>query len=212
MQKADDWLRLMKQRTDALVATDEKLQQFLIWVKEKSLSVEVPYKPAVVRAFYFALDIALVPVLVPVLDRSFYSVLVRTLDRTLDPALISVPALVPALERALARALARISDGALVPALERALDLAFKPELRQALQELKDQLPNRNGDKEIFKQWWQANGKAWTEQLRAVMIQHRNIGHNWQFSKEQKELLKQYYDANRLLVDCLKSSCNVTPV
>jgi hypothetical protein len=42
MQKADYLLRLMKQRTDALVATDEKLQQFLMWVNEKSLSVEFP--------------------------------------------------------------------------------------------------------------------------------------------------------------------------
>src|SRR4028119_734495 len=58
MQKADYLLRLMKQRTDALVATDEKLQQFLMWVSEKSLSVELPYKPAAVRAFYFAVAIA----------------------------------------------------------------------------------------------------------------------------------------------------------
>jgi hypothetical protein len=43
------------------------------------------------------------------------------------------------------------------------------------------------------------------------MIKHRNIGHDWQFSKEQKELLKQYHEANLLLVDCLKSSCNITP-
>jgi predicted NACHT family NTPase len=57
MQKADYLLRLMKQRTDALVASDEKLQQFLMWVNEKSLSVEVPYKPAAVRAFYFAVAV-----------------------------------------------------------------------------------------------------------------------------------------------------------
>jgi predicted NACHT family NTPase len=58
MQKADYLLRLMKQQTDALVAKDEKLQQFLMWVNEKSLSVEVPYKPAAVRAFYFAVAVA----------------------------------------------------------------------------------------------------------------------------------------------------------
>jgi predicted NACHT family NTPase len=58
--------------------------------------------------------------------------------------------------------------------------------------------------------WWQPN-KIWIKRLRDVMIKHRNIGHNWQFSKEQKELLKQYYDANKLLVDCLNSCSNVTP-
>ena len=43
------------------------------------------------------------------------------------------------------------------------------------------------------------------------MIQHRNIGHDWQFSEQQQELLKEYYDANLLLVNCLNSCCNVTP-
>ena len=58
MQKADYWLQLIKQRTDELVATDEKLQQFLMWVNEKSCSVKVPYKPAAIRAFYFAVAVA----------------------------------------------------------------------------------------------------------------------------------------------------------
>lgn len=43
----------------------------------------------------------------------------------------------------------------------------------------------------------------WVKAMRKVMIEHRNIGHDWQFSEEQKEKLQQYYDANKLLVDCL---------
>jgi hypothetical protein len=43
--------------------------------------------------------------------------------------------------------------------------------------------------------------------LRAVGIEHRNIGHDWQFTESQKELLQKYYSANHLLVDCLKSEC-----
>lgn len=42
------------------------------------------------------------------------------------------------------------------------------------------------------------------------MIEHCNIGHDWQFTEEQKELLQQYYDANKLLVDCLDSDCYVS--
>lgn len=38
------------------------------------------------------------------------------------------------------------------------------------------------------------------------MIKYRDIGHDWQFSEPQKELLKQYYDANKLLVDCMNNS------
>lgn len=38
----------------------------------------------------------------------------------------------------------------------------------------------------------------------------RNIGYDWQFSDEQKKLLKRYYDTNKLLVDCLNSDCSVS--
>ncbi|WP_442944273.1 NACHT C-terminal helical domain 2-containing protein [Nostoc sp.] len=47
-------------------------------------------------------------------------------------------------------------------------------------------------------------------QLREVMIKYRNIGYDWQFSDKQKELLKQYYNANKILVDCLNSDCYVS--
>jgi predicted NACHT family NTPase len=213
MQKADYLLRLMKQRTDALVATDEKLQQFLMWVNEKSLSVEVPYKPAAVRIFYFALAFAFDRTL----DRGFVPALAHHLDLALDLDLERD--LFSALDLDLNRAIELALDAAVVRDIDTALDLALEPELRQALQELKEQLPNKNSDRETSKQWWQANSQAWREQLRqawreqlrAVMIEHRNIGHNWQFSKEQRELLRQYYDANKLLVDCLNTSCEVTP-
>jgi predicted NACHT family NTPase len=206
----------MKQQTDALVASDDKLQQFLTWVSQKSLSVKVPYKPAAVRAFYFALarvDLALVPVLN------------RAIARALDLALITAPdpkrdsILFRALDQALERGMARGINFAIVPALILVLDLALDPALesalererRQVLQEIKEQLPDPDGGEEIFRQWWEAKSQAWNEQLRSVMIKHRNIGHNWQFSDQQKEVLRQYYDANKLLVDCLNNSCNVTP-
>jgi hypothetical protein len=44
-----------------------------------------------------------------------------------------------------------------------------------------------------------------------VIVRCRNIGHQWQFSEQRKEILKQYYIANELLVDCLKSAYKVTP-
>ncbi|MEP0832097.1 NACHT domain-containing NTPase [Microcoleus sp. AS-A8] len=50
----------------------------------------------------------------------------------------------------------------------------------------------------------------WVNKMRKVMIEYRNIGHDWQFSDEQKERLQQYYDANKLLVDCLNSDCYVS--
>jgi hypothetical protein len=200
MQKADYLLRLMKQQTDALVASDEKLQQFLMWVSQKSLSVKVPYKPAAVRAFYFALyhprNQTLVPTLVRALDKSFFRALVPALVTAADSAVDG------ALDHALVRVLVRAHDGTRDRALNRTLDLALDPELKQALQQLKE---------ERLKQWWQTKAQAWSEQLRTLIISHRNVGHDWQFSVEQKQVLRQYYDANVLIVECLNNSCEVTP-
>lgn len=162
LRNADNFVQLMKQQIDNLLATDEKLQQFLAWVQEKSNSLDATYKPAVIRLFYFALDL--------------------DLTRALD------------LDIALARALAHT------------LNLKFKHR-----QELKEQLLNTSRkNRENFKQWWQENSQAWTEQLRAVLIKHRNIRRDWQLTNEQKAKLRQYYDANLLLVDCLDNDCYVS--
>lgn len=53
LQPANYLLQLMKQRIDSLLAADEKLQQFLMWVSKKSVVAEASHKPAAIRAFYF---------------------------------------------------------------------------------------------------------------------------------------------------------------
>jgi predicted NACHT family NTPase len=94
------------------------------------------------------------------------------------------------------------------------LDLKIDTVLKRKIKQLKKQLPilevkNDSDVKELI-QWMKIKGSEWTEQLQTVMIEHRNIGHDWQFSDEQKQLLQQYYDANKLLVDCLNSDCYVS--
>ncbi len=79
------------------------------------------------------------------------------------------------------------------------------------LQKLKKQLPKIGSYPDKFRDWWQAKGKVWSEQLRDILIKYRNIGYDWQFNEQQKELLKQYYDVNKLLVDCLNSAAYITP-
>jgi predicted NACHT family NTPase len=91
-----------------------------------------------------------------------------------------------------------------------ALNRALESELRHSLQELKAQLLNLKSNKEIYLQWWQINGKNWIKRLNTLMIEQQNIGHDWQFSQQQWELLSQYYSANQLLVDCLNSDCYVS--
>lgn len=64
-----------------------------------------------------------------------------------------------------------------------------------------------------YDRWWKVNGQAWIDQLRSVIIQHRNIGQNWQFSNFQyEELFNQYYYANKLLINCLNSASKAKTV
>ena len=257
MQKADYLLRLIKQQTDALVATDEKLQELLTWVSKKSSSVATPYKPVAVRAFYFArvrahvfnlaradssdfsrvfdcdfdldrdFDLAFDLELDRELDRllAFTSGRLHDLAHYLDHLLVFTPGRSQVLAHPLLEVLqhlrvqlldsnsysAHYLDHLLVFISGRSRVLA-RP-LMQALQRLQVPLLASNSDSNSysFMEWWQANGQAWTKQLRIVMIKHRNIGHNWQFNEQQQELLEQYFNANLLLVDCLNRSCNVTP-
>ncbi|MHC5929963.1 NACHT C-terminal helical domain 2-containing protein, partial [Nostoc sp.] len=95
-------------------------------------------------------------------------------------------------------------------AIARAIHCNLAPELNQVLQTLKDKLPNPESNSEVLRHWWQSNGKDWVNKLRTLMIEHRNIGYYWQFSNEQTELLRQYYDANELLVDCMNNICVVS--
>ncbi|WP_375493464.1 hypothetical protein [uncultured Nostoc sp.] len=94
--------------------------------------------------------------------------------------------------------------------LENILKHQIKLELKVAVQELKDELPEKCTGNEIFKKWWQENGKDWTTRLRNLMIEYRKIGHDWQFTSQELETLKSYYNTNKLLVNCLNSDCYVS--
>ncbi|BAY25898.1 hypothetical protein NIES2100_57060 [Calothrix sp. NIES-2100] len=203
-------LQLMKQHIDGLVAFDEQLQEFLTWLHQKSLSVQAPYKSAAIRAFYLTL----------VLPKDLMLTDNQALCIAIDPRLASN--LAPDLKIDLALKCALYLSQALPndPALDRVIALSFtlcenqtlifNPELQLLLQQLKEKLPSPDQGKERLKEWWNTKGQAWMETLRFVMLRYRNIGQQWQFSEQQKELLKQYYIANRLLVDCFNSSCEVS--
>lgn len=200
-------LQLIKQQIDNLIAQNRHLQQILSWISQKSCAVIVNYKVAAVRAFYLDLilgiDLKIDPALSLALKLDPTLSLALKLDLELD------------LELNFALNLARTLDLNLLPTLDLSLERVLQLEkkrspLTESLQYLKAQLPNSGEGEASFKKWWKANGKAWTEQLRAMQIKYRNIGHNWQLSLQQKQALQQYYDANKLLVDCLNSPCYIT--
>ncbi|MDF0553958.1 NACHT domain-containing NTPase [Kamptonema sp. UHCC 0994] len=210
LPRADDLLQFMKQQVDAFIATDEKLQHFLVWVNQKTLLVQSLFKAEVIRSFYFNLGLALYYGY----DWDALFTIVDYFDANSNDPNFSFTGNPPD---------GIMADLCLTLDLEDALNYGFINDydpLRQCLEGLIEQIPNLNyidewWDDEWWKndenvEWWKANDQAWTEQLRYILIEHRNIGHEWEFSENQIELLQNYYDANELLVDCLKSSCIIS--
>ncbi|MEH2142660.1 NACHT domain-containing protein [Nostoc sp.] len=199
LRSADFLLELMKQQIDALVSADPYLQKFLTWASQKSLIA--PPQPAAIRAFYLAL--ARTPHLTPhfalacILDQGIF------LDAALDNLVMECT-----IECKSNFADVHTCDNA----LSNALAIVVDPGLHQALQQLKDLLPDPQQSRERFQAWWQTSYPAWMERLKAMLTKHRNIQHHWHFSPEQQQVLQQYYDANQLLIDCLNSNCQVTDI
>lgn len=96
-----------------------------------------------------------------------------------------------------------------VDALSNAVNVVLDVGLQESLQQLKEQLPDSEQDLEKFQSWWQINHLDWTERLKEEIVLHRNIQSHWHFSSEQ-EVLERYYDANKLLIDCLNSNYKLT--
>ena len=56
---------------------------------------------------------------------------------------------------------------------------------------------------ETLREWWKDEGEILADQLLVTLREERNLCHDWELTEEAKELLKKYYAANRLLVDCI---------
>ncbi|OUC13157.1 MAG: hypothetical protein B0A82_18605 [Alkalinema sp. CACIAM 70d] len=242
MEHPDELLLRTKRQIDELLAGDPKLQKFLKWVDGKARSANTPYKPAAVRAFYFALtrdldfalnldfdlarDFALTldSALAFNFDLNFALDQNFTLACKLDFALESDFKL--ALEHDLT--FTRTRDLAIdldddfdlnfvqdfASALDRALSLTHDRDydLYIKLVNLKEILPEySDNNQENFRIWWELYGNDWILEYEIILREHRNISHNWQFKKSQEYELKQYYDTNKFLVDCLQGECSVSP-
>ena len=85
------------------------------------------------------------------------------------------------------------------------LDLSY--ELVQFLRKLRNELSPYLEDYKLVLDWWSDYGSSWYQEFRKLMIEQRNIG----FSKNlyyftDHAVLEQYYEANKILVDCLNRS------
>ncbi len=198
---------IMKQEVDALLP-DERLQQYLEWLRKKTVLMTSRYKPASVRAFYFILDFSLnlECTLDSAVNHNIALDKTHNLSFAYPHTLAYIHNLVLKLDEAYERAFAL--SKAIDSKIDRALDSG---QLQCDLLNLCDALPNfSNQNLEGLKQWQKTDSQKWLEKLKSIVMQHRDIARNWQFSEEQRGQLQQYYATNKLLVDCLNSDCYVS--
>lgn len=94
----------------------------------------------------------------------------------------------------------------MVDAIELADKLEYD-ELKSSLESLEKRLPESFGTEDD--RWSGSEACAlWTQDLRKVIIEHRQIGHDWQnlaegMTLEARQALKDYYNANTILAECL---------
>lgn len=215
-QPAERLVLLIKQAIEQSIASDLRLQEFLNWVFQKSKAVQAFYKPAAIQAFYIALNCALnhnldLTLALAIdhslaLDRNFALKCIRDLDDQCD--VDRARALANERERNRTNTLNHTLALALALARHReiAYDLARVPKLANEVEQHRAELSKSSLTNEEFLKWWQEPRRQWIERPHQVMIEpteHRNIGHDWQFTDEQKEQLQRYYNANKFLVDLL---------
>lgn len=210
MQPGDELLLLMKQEVDNLVISNQKLQKFLKWLDEKTSIINASYYPASVRAFYFTLALP------PDYPLAYNQNLALSLDSRLAGNLAIDLALDLALIHALAISLRMTTNifyqrlSVLALALDLQHLLQDSPVLQQSLQNLHDELPTPEQSRHALKIWWEENGETWTSKLRNLIISDRQIGHDWQFDENELQILQQYWNANKVLIDCLNNAGNVS--
>ncbi|MEH1833052.1 MAG: NACHT domain-containing NTPase [Nostoc sp.] len=232
---ADRLLLLIKENIDAIVAKDDNLQNLLMWSSEKSVSVDVQYKKVIIRAFYLAFAVR---GQIMSLSSSYLVLSLTFLYRIIFNELpISENFIRENFREQYNNNKDNLIGLSLIEAIGNYMQgddfeddeyfeddfeddeyfeyecsiaaLALAPKTKQALLELRKQVPIAN-DPKIFQKWWQANHLSWKKQFEAVMIQYHNIITEWQFSVQQKKLFEQYYYANQLLISCLHSDCYVS--
>jgi len=218
LPNADELVCLIKQQIDQQFASNTALQEFLGLVKQLANGIEAPYHPTAIRALYF--DFLRDQYLARALDESLSLVKDKANSDQVDFRLAFeyvqdiARGLKSYLSKAQDLAISRVLDQNLAIAITLARDVELaqfmrvaqtNSELQNDLQLLRDSLSDPR-DWQTFEQWWSDYGKTWIEQLKTTMAAYKNFDREVQLTEKQTAQFQQYYDANKLLMDCITSS------
>jgi predicted NACHT family NTPase len=191
---ASQFMTILQRNVDDLLGGDEKLTKLLEWSDKRSASI--PDVSWLVRPYYLYTELYFA-------SRSRIGTYVKALTHAFDYVLAY------SFEHAHKRALAIDRDLSYVLYYAFDLDRRFIDILKLAgdfahelgLNELEKELA------ELSIPINKANAAEWSEfvdKLRTLMIKHRDIGHEWNLTKQQEAQFIDYLNATRLLRDCLE--------
>jgi hypothetical protein len=227
---ASQFMATFRQGIDELIRGDEKLIALLAWADKRAALVNAD--PWLVRLYYLCIENyypirnltrALARALARALDliHARAHVSARTHDVVLNIAhnLISAHDFDSHLHRALDFVRALVLDLSLDLDFVLARELAQARALAFGLTLARAHDSNRDFARELglnsfardlamlSRPGTDANTTGWQEfadNLRVLMIKHRDIGHDWNLTEVQEQQLINYLDTNILLQDCLE--------
>ncbi|HMG76213.1 MAG TPA: NACHT domain-containing protein [Pyrinomonadaceae bacterium] len=183
LSDASHFISTFRQRVDDLVVGHQKLRRILTWVNEKSASIQVD--SWLVRPAYLLVG-------------TYRKGISGALDRALAPALIS-----------------DVYSNAFAPLpldIRFTIDSAHPENTKDTIQRIKDHARDFGLvklDEELtalsipFGEGSDTKWQELTDSLCRLIMKHRDIGHDWNLSKQEEAILADYLNANRLLQDCL---------
>lgn len=225
IRNADDFLLLIKRKIDDFLACDTKLQQLLESVYLKSQIVSVG-KSEAIRAFYLSLyfNDSYIFDLTLNLDSNLGYGVERFFDLNVDLKLMEALVITRDIDEASQDVTNEII---LIETLFDKLinvvhdchiyidnELDFPTELNNIddVKKLSKLVENLSFSLQQENQLSRKrNLKTWSSQLRKLINKNRNISFTLVLDDIQKRKLEQYYQANKLLIECLENATNLTP-
>ncbi|BAY39160.1 hypothetical protein NIES2111_35100 [Nostoc sp. NIES-2111] len=208
LKNPDELLLLTKHKIDEIVANDQKIQTYLMWLYQKTNEVFDAQQAAKVRAFYILCDDAIDHSPNYALDWDFLANIASNQEILLDQLLFTTLTCAIELEMSFEQNINNTHAFNHIHALninfDEAIDIVKDSEFKKDLQKLRKKIPSTESNFEKLRCWWQDNGRNWNTQLRNNIIKYRDIGHDRQFDKQQVELIKQYFMANEVMINSLK--------
>ena len=213
LPNADYLLDKMKNHIDSML-DEPSLKSFKNWIEKFLTSNTSDIKnPIHIRMFYFyisCMELDFQPIDPgenAELQSNYYLILSLNIARTISLNLNQTVSLTNATFSKVNFSNIRESCDLLRQTLKQGLCHTPDKQLANLIKNHIRQLPLGGDD---IQEWWKTHGDAWVSGLRKILVNYKDIGHDWEFTPDQATQIKQYYDANRLLYECLLTDCYVS--